>query len=56
MLQYGASPIHPDTLGTRAATLPATRFVQIYGQTEGSPIAILDHDDHLRALSGSRGC
>jgi acyl-CoA synthetase (AMP-forming)/AMP-acid ligase II len=55
VLQYGASPIHPDTLGRALTTLPATRFVQIYGQTEGSPIAILDHDDHLRALSGEPG-
>jgi acyl-CoA synthetase (AMP-forming)/AMP-acid ligase II len=36
-------------------TLPDTRFVQIYGQTEGSPITILDHDDHLRALAGEPG-
>src|SRR5581483_10856 len=52
VLQYGASPIHPDTLRRALAALPATRFLQIYGQTEGSPITFLDHDDHLRALSG----
>jgi acyl-CoA synthetase (AMP-forming)/AMP-acid ligase II len=52
VLQYGASPIHPETLRRALTTLPATRFVQIYGQTEGSPITILGHDDHLRALSG----
>jgi acyl-CoA synthetase (AMP-forming)/AMP-acid ligase II len=52
VLQYGASPIHPETLRQALTALPATRFVQIYGQTEGSPIAILDHDDHLRALAG----
>jgi acyl-CoA synthetase (AMP-forming)/AMP-acid ligase II len=52
VLQYGASPIHPETLRRALTALPATRFVQIYGQTEGSPIAILDHEDHLRALAG----
>ena len=55
VLQYGASPIHPETLRPRSGTLPGTRFVQIYGQTEGSPITILDHDDHLRALAGEPG-
>jgi acyl-CoA synthetase (AMP-forming)/AMP-acid ligase II len=52
VLQYGGSPVHPDTLRAALATLPRTRFVQIYGQTEGSPITLLDHDDHLRALDG----
>ena len=42
----------PRRCGARSRLLPATRFVQIYGQTEGSPIAILDHEDHLRALAG----
>ena len=55
VLQYGASPIHPETLRHALGTLPGTRFVQIYGQTEGSPITILDHDDHLRALAGEPG-
>jgi acyl-CoA synthetase (AMP-forming)/AMP-acid ligase II len=52
VLQYGASPIHPETLQAALRALPRTRFVQIYGQTEGSPITILDHEDHLRALEG----
>jgi acyl-CoA synthetase (AMP-forming)/AMP-acid ligase II len=50
VLQYGASPIHPDTLRAALATLPGVRFLQIYGQTEGSPITMLDLEDHLRAL------
>lgn len=54
VLQYGASPIHPDTLRAALATMPATRFVQIYGQTEGSPLTALTHEDHLRALAGER--
>jgi acyl-CoA synthetase (AMP-forming)/AMP-acid ligase II len=52
VLQYGASPIHPDTLRAALDTLPGVRFVQIYGQTEGSPITMLDLDDHVRALTG----
>jgi acyl-CoA synthetase (AMP-forming)/AMP-acid ligase II len=52
VLQYGASPIHPDTLRAALETVPRVRFVQIYGQTEGSPITMLDLDDHLRALAG----
>lgn len=54
LLQYGASPIHPDTLRAALAALPATRLVQIFGQTEGSPLTALTHEDHLRALNGDR--
>ena len=28
------------------------RFAQAYGQTEGGPLTILEHDEHLRALRG----
>ena len=52
VLQYGASPIHPDTLTAALHELPHTRFAQIFGQTEVSPIASLNHDDHLAALAG----
>jgi acyl-CoA synthetase (AMP-forming)/AMP-acid ligase II len=52
VLQYGASPIHPDTLRAAMADLPNTRFLQIFGQTELSPISYLDHADHLRAAAG----
>lgn len=50
VLQYGAMPVQPDTLRRVQAVLPDTRMVQIFGQTEVSPIACLAHDDHLRAL------
>ncbi len=50
VLQYGAMPIHPDTLRRVHEALPDTRLVQIFGQTEASPISCLDHHDHLRAL------
>ena len=52
VLQYGASPIHPDTLTAAMGVLPDTRFLQIFGQTECSPICYLDHEDHVRALNG----
>jgi acyl-CoA synthetase (AMP-forming)/AMP-acid ligase II len=51
VLQYGAMPIHPDTLKAALAALPDTRMLQIFGQTEASPIAFLSHEDHLRAAA-----
>jgi acyl-CoA synthetase (AMP-forming)/AMP-acid ligase II len=51
VLQYGAMPIHPDTLRSTLATLPHTRLLQIFGQTEASPIAYLSHEDHVRAAT-----
>jgi acyl-CoA synthetase (AMP-forming)/AMP-acid ligase II len=49
VLQYGAMPIHPETLKATLVTLEGTRLLQVFGQTEASPIAFLSHDDHLRA-------
>ncbi len=49
VLQYGAMPIHPETLKATLGGLPSTRMLQIFGQTEASPISYLDHEDHLRA-------
>ena len=34
------------------AALPGVRFVNIFGQTEGSPITCLTADDHLLAAGG----
>jgi acyl-CoA synthetase (AMP-forming)/AMP-acid ligase II len=51
VLQYGASPIHPDTLRATIDSLPNTRMLQIFGQTEASPISFLSHEDHLRAAT-----
>jgi acyl-CoA synthetase (AMP-forming)/AMP-acid ligase II len=51
-LQYGAAPIHPATLTAALAALPETRFTQIFGQTEVSPITALSHEDHLVAAAG----
>jgi acyl-CoA synthetase (AMP-forming)/AMP-acid ligase II len=51
VLQYGAMPIHPDTLKAALDVLPDTRMVQIFGQTEASPISVLSHEDHVRAAT-----
>ncbi|MGV0794846.1 class I adenylate-forming enzyme family protein [Mycolicibacterium sp. XJ1819] len=50
-LIYGASPIDSGLLKSAMAALPDTRFVQIYGQTEGTPITIMTPDDHLSAVA-----
>jgi acyl-CoA synthetase (AMP-forming)/AMP-acid ligase II len=52
VLQYGAAPIHPDTLRRAMAALPGVDFLDLYGQTEGSPITALTPDDHRRAAAG----
>jgi acyl-CoA synthetase (AMP-forming)/AMP-acid ligase II len=46
IMQYGASPIHPDTLRMAMTQLPGAGFLTLYGQTEGSPITWLSPDDH----------
>ena len=51
-LHYGTAPIHPETLSQALEALPDTNFAQAYGQTEGGPITMLPHEDHLRALAG----
>ncbi len=52
VMQYGASPIHPDTLRTAMAQLPGAGFLTLYGQTEGSPITWLSPEDHRLAAAG----
>jgi acyl-CoA synthetase (AMP-forming)/AMP-acid ligase II len=51
-MQYGASPIHPDTLRMAMAQLPGVDFLSLYGQTEGSPITWLSPQDHRLAAAG----
>jgi acyl-CoA synthetase (AMP-forming)/AMP-acid ligase II len=53
VLHYGAAPIHPSTLREAIAALPSTRLVQIFGQTEVSPICSLSPEDHQRAARGA---
>jgi acyl-CoA synthetase (AMP-forming)/AMP-acid ligase II len=52
VLQYGSSPIHPDTLRGTIEALPGVRLVQMFGQTEGSPVTVLTPQDHQEALAG----
>jgi acyl-CoA synthetase (AMP-forming)/AMP-acid ligase II len=53
VLQYGASQIHPETLRQMFKALPGIDILQIYGQTEGSPITCLTPDDHRAATTGA---
>jgi acyl-CoA synthetase (AMP-forming)/AMP-acid ligase II len=50
VLQYGAAPIDPQTLADALAALPGTEFLQIFGQTEVSPMTALSAEDHLLGL------
>jgi len=50
-VQYGSSPIHPDTARRLIAEHPQISLVQQFGQTEGSPITTLDHAMHLEAIA-----
>lgn len=52
VLQYGAASIHPDTLARAMAAMPGVSFVNIFGQTEGSPITCLTVADHVLAAGG----
>jgi acyl-CoA synthetase (AMP-forming)/AMP-acid ligase II len=52
VMQYGASPIHPDTLRMAMEQLPGAGFLTLYGQTEGSPITWLSPEDHRLATAG----
>jgi acyl-CoA synthetase (AMP-forming)/AMP-acid ligase II len=51
-VQYGAAPIHPETLRRMIEALPDVEVWQFFGQTEGSPICALSPDDHRKALAG----
>jgi acyl-CoA synthetase (AMP-forming)/AMP-acid ligase II len=50
-IQYGSSPLHPDTARRLLSDFSQIRLVQQLGQTEGSPITTLDHGDHLEAVA-----
>lgn len=52
LLVYGGAPMHPDTLRRTLAELPEVRFLQIFGQTEGSPICFLGPEAHQQAAAG----
>ncbi|HUZ10819.1 MAG TPA: AMP-binding protein [Acidimicrobiales bacterium] len=50
-LQYGSAPLHPDTTRRLLSEHPRIRLHQSLGQTEGSPITNLSHEDHLEAVA-----
>lgn len=52
VLAYGGSPIHPDTLRRVQEVLPDVDLVNLFGQTEGSPLTVLDPADHRDAAAG----
>jgi acyl-CoA synthetase (AMP-forming)/AMP-acid ligase II len=52
LLQYGASPIHPDTLRRVLAVMPGVDVINVYGQTEGAPLSCLSPEDHRAAADG----
>jgi acyl-CoA synthetase (AMP-forming)/AMP-acid ligase II len=51
ILQYGAAPIDVRTLTEALDALPGTDFLQIFGQTEVSPITALTAEDHLLGVA-----
>jgi acyl-CoA synthetase (AMP-forming)/AMP-acid ligase II len=52
-LIYGASPIRPETLSRVLSVLPGVDLVNLFGQTEGSPITCLTPEDHRCAAADS---
>jgi acyl-CoA synthetase (AMP-forming)/AMP-acid ligase II len=52
-LIYGASPIRPETLALVLDKMPGVAMVNLFGQTEGSPITCLTPADHALASAGS---
>jgi acyl-CoA synthetase (AMP-forming)/AMP-acid ligase II len=49
---YGGSPIHPDTMRRIQHAMPDVDFVELFGQTEGSPLTVLTPEDHRAAVGG----
>jgi acyl-CoA synthetase (AMP-forming)/AMP-acid ligase II len=49
VLAYGASPIHPETMRRVQEVMPRVDFVNLFGQTEGSPVTVLTPADHRLA-------
>jgi acyl-CoA synthetase (AMP-forming)/AMP-acid ligase II len=52
VIGYGGSPIHPNTIRRVQAITPKVDFVNMFGQTEGSPLAVLTSADHRDAAAG----
>lgn len=52
VLQYGGAPIRPGTLRRTYEAMPGVRMLNMFGQTEGSPLSVLTPDDHREAIAG----
>ena len=52
VLQYGGAPIRPEALRQTYRALPGVRMLNMFGQTEGSPLSVLTPQDHRDALAG----
>ena len=50
VLQYGGAPIRPGALRETYAAMPGVRMLNMFGQTEGSPISVLTPQDHRDAV------
>lgn len=51
-LQYGGAPVRPGTLRRTYEAMPGVRMLNMFGQTEGSPISVLTPQDHREAVAG----
>lgn len=52
MLGYGGAPMHPETMRRILQESPQLDCVELFGQTEGSPLTALTAADHRAAISG----
>ncbi|MFI1034770.1 class I adenylate-forming enzyme family protein [Streptomyces sp. NPDC020951] len=52
VLQYGGAPVRPGTLRRTYEAMPGVRMLNMFGQTEGSPISVLTPEDHREAIAG----
>lgn len=49
---YGTAPIHPDTVRRMQQVMPEVDLINLFGQTEGTPLTVLTPEDHRRAAAG----
>ena len=54
VLQFGTSPMPPTRISALIQALPGVEIVQMYGQTEGSPITYLNYAEHEGAAEDWR--
>ncbi|MET7841394.1 class I adenylate-forming enzyme family protein [Streptomyces sp. NPDC005356] len=52
VLQYGGAPILPATLRRVYQSMPGVRMLNMFGQTEGSPVSVLTPEEHREAVAG----